>query len=204
MCLFVLQASNISLHSTPLSIHSSICSPLALYFQALHFNAWLTDLIMDTTYTGKDRPTTFLLHSYRALSSPHHIVPTNPSLLLLLLQLLLQHVTSSQDRSHFLRHVKGRSQTTHIFSGKLALLIFFPLLEPFSFDLDLFPPRLPKRRVVKFTWRRECGCGWGLFILEGEERILRLLLGRPRMIKPCAPLAMEDARRRRVDVLMLY
>jgi len=32
---------------------------------------------MDTTYTGKDRPTTFLLHSYRALSSPHHHTTTS-------------------------------------------------------------------------------------------------------------------------------
>jgi hypothetical protein len=41
------------------------------------------------------------------------------------LQLLEQHVTSSQHLSHFFLHVNGRPQTTQIFSGKLDLLGFF-------------------------------------------------------------------------------
>jgi hypothetical protein len=46
------------------------------------------------------------------------------------LQLLEQHVTSSQHLSHFFLHVNGRPQTAHIFSGKLDLLGFFSLLAP--------------------------------------------------------------------------
>ena len=57
------------------------------------------------------------------------------------LQLFEQQVTSSHDRSHFFRHVNGRLQTTHIFSGKLDLLGLFSFLP--------LPPRpLPNNRVV--------------------------------------------------------
>ena len=45
-------------------------------------------------------------------------------------------VTSSQQRSHFLRHVNGRSHTTHILDGKS------PFFTPFGIvPLDVFPLR---------------------------------------------------------------
>ena len=36
-----------------------------------------------------------------------------------------QYLTSSHTFSHFLRHVKGRSHTTHIFCGKSAFFIVY-------------------------------------------------------------------------------
>ena len=47
------------------------------------------------------------------------------SALRLALQLLEQQVMFSQSLSHFLRHVKGRPQTTQTFSGKFAFDGFF-------------------------------------------------------------------------------
>jgi hypothetical protein len=56
------------------------------------------------------------------------------ALFLLLWQRLLQYFTSSQQCSHFLRQAKGRRQTTQVFSGKLDLLYFLPVVRVFFFD----------------------------------------------------------------------
>ena len=55
------------------------------------------------------------------------------------LHLFEQHVTSSQQRSHFFRHENGLPHTKHILDGKFSLLIFVlvstPLPRAFKADL---------------------------------------------------------------------
>ena len=73
----------------------------------------------------------------------HSSVPFSMSFLLLrrsALHALEQHVTSSQHRSHFFRHIKGRPQTTHVLLGKSCFLTTF-------FLGWLPPPRRPCNRV---------------------------------------------------------
>ena len=80
---------------------------------------------------------------------------------LLALQLFEQHVTSSQQRSHFFLHVNGRPHTTQSFSGRSDLLGFFSFFFP-----PPPPPPLPlrpnNRHVPPFvedcTWLWWC-CG---------------------------------------------
>jgi hypothetical protein len=44
------------------------------------------------------------------------------------LHLSEQYLTSSQQRCHFFRHVKGRLQYMHIFSGKCCFFMFLQLI----------------------------------------------------------------------------
>jgi hypothetical protein len=64
------------------------------------------------------------------------------------LQLFEQQVTSSQHRSHFLRHVNGRPHTTQILEGKLALAIgLFVFSERIRLLLFSADDRLPIPRI---------------------------------------------------------
>jgi hypothetical protein len=82
------------------------------------------------------------------------------------LQLFEQQVTSSQHRSHFLRHVKGRPHTTQILEGKLALAIG---LLVFSERILLFFPeeRLAIPRISnEDTLRAQLGLTNGEVLLQ--------------------------------------
>ena len=75
------------------------------------------------------------------------------------LQLFEQVVTSSQHLSHFLRHVNGRSHTTHTFVGRFSF--FTPRIASFFDSFSLPPPRPlavtqrlpPGTRAGSAAWR---------------------------------------------------
>ena len=79
-------------------------------------------------------------HRLRRQSSPSPSLcgpPPPPGEVLLPLHLLLQYLTSSQQRSHFFLHVNGRWQTTHSLLGR------------FSFFTTLVFPDLAVTRMVR-------------------------------------------------------